>query len=107
MWPHNSRSAKGPELPWAVMSSKGLLRVSLQLSTLKATRSESKFESTTRQASFATVRSPACGQIIGPHLNRLIDAYVEEGGELMAVGNENEKELVLSIAQDKVKQFEN
>jgi putative peptide zinc metalloprotease protein len=62
---------------------------------------------TRAQVEALTVRSPACGQIIGPHLNRLIDAYVEEGGELMAVGNENEKELVLSIAQDKVKQFEN
>ena len=58
------------------------------------------------QVSALTLRAPAAGQVVGSRLDQLVGTYVEEGEELLAIGSESEKELVISIAQENVHQFE-
>ena len=48
------------------------------------------------------VYAPVGGRIVARNLRNLLGTYVEEGTELLAVGDERRKELRVSIAQDQV-----
>jgi len=45
------------------------------------------------------VRAPASGRIISRNLEELVGQYVKLGTEIMAIGTEDDKELVISVAQ--------
>ena len=45
------------------------------------------------------VRAPVSGKIIGRSLDQLLGAYLPEGEPMLSIGNENSKELVVSVDQ--------
>ena len=59
-----------------------------------------------KQVDGLVVRAPAAGQIVGRTLPLLRDSYLREGDELCRIGQENEKEVQLSIHQDDVQAFQ-
>jgi putative peptide zinc metalloprotease protein len=50
--------------------------------------------------------APAGGQIVGRNLNAWLGRYVERGTELLQIGDESAKEVMLAIAQDDVELFQ-
>jgi len=58
-----------------------------------------------RRVAQLTVRAPEPGRVIGRQLATLAGRYLEIGDELLAIGDENRKELRVSIAQSDVTRF--
>lgn len=52
-----------------------------------------------------TIRAAVAGKAIGRNLAAKLGAWCEEGDEILSIGDEASKELVLSIAQSDVKTF--
>ena len=48
------------------------------------------------------VHAPVAGRVVARNLKNLVDTYVSEGTELLAIGDERWKELRLSISHDEV-----
>ncbi len=48
------------------------------------------------------ITAPVAGQVVARNLQNLLDTYVSEGTELLAIGDERWKELRLSIPHDEV-----
>ncbi len=48
------------------------------------------------------VFAPVAGRVVARELDDAIGTYVSEGAELMAVGNERRKELLVSVAQQQI-----
>lgn len=48
------------------------------------------------------VYAPVTGRIVARELNNTIGTYVKEGAELLAVGDERRKELLVSVAQQEI-----
>jgi putative peptide zinc metalloprotease protein len=48
------------------------------------------------------IHAPVAGRVVARNLKNLIDTYVSEGSELLAIGDERWKELRLSISHDEV-----
>ena len=57
------------------------------------------------QLSQLTVRAAQRGHIIGRNIEKLVGRYLREGDQILIVGDENRKELQLSIAQDDLAMF--
>ena len=57
------------------------------------------------QLSNSTVIAPASGRVITRDLSSLIGSYVREGEEILAIGDEGSKEIVMAVAQQDVKAF--
>jgi putative peptide zinc metalloprotease protein len=55
-----------------------------------------------QQCDHLRVFAPVDGRVVARNLRNLIGTYVQEGDELMAVGDEQRKELLVSIAHDQV-----
>jgi hypothetical protein len=55
-----------------------------------------------QQCDHLQVFAPVDGRVVARNLRNLIGTHVQEGDELMAVGDERRKELLVSIAQDQV-----
>lgn len=53
-----------------------------------------------------TVRAPEAGKIIGRRLEALRGVYLEEGDKLLEIGNDKQKEIRLSIAQNDLDRFQ-
>ncbi len=49
-----------------------------------------------------SVRAPVAGRIVARTIAQQIGTYVESGQELLAIGNESSKDLVVSIGDDKI-----
>lgn len=52
-----------------------------------------------------TVRAPAAGIVIGRHLDALEGTWLSRGDAIVSLGDENQKELRLAIAQEDVNAF--
>ncbi len=52
-----------------------------------------------------TVRAPCAGNIIRRNLNTLLGTYLKDGDEILSLGDESNKELRLSIAQEDLDTF--
>ena len=48
------------------------------------------------------MHAPVAGRIVGRNLDNAIGTYVEEGTELLAVGNELAKELLVSVSHEQI-----
>jgi putative peptide zinc metalloprotease protein len=57
------------------------------------------------QLSQSSVVAPAGGRVITRDLDSLIGSYVQEGEEILAIGNESQKEILMAVAQQDVKTF--
>ena len=57
------------------------------------------------QVAEMTLRAPRAGRVIGRDLDALIGTYVEPGTTLMAIGVENDKEILLSISEERIETF--
>ena len=53
-----------------------------------------------QQCDHLRVLAPVDGRVVARNLRNLIGTYVNEGDELMAVGDERRKELLISVAQE-------
>ena len=71
------------------------------------TRRAQQEEYDQRQAQLARAKltAPAAGTILSPNVHLLSGRYVQEGEELLTIGEESNKELELSIAQENVDFF--
>ena len=58
-----------------------------------------------REVDGLTIRAPRSGKIIGRNLASLRGMYAEKGTQLLEIGNEEHKELRLSVAQDDIDRF--
>ena len=58
-----------------------------------------------QQVAGLEIKAPMAGQIITNHLDALVGTFVQTGQELLSIGDETQKELVLSIAQEDGKLF--
>ncbi len=54
-----------------------------------------------------TVRATRSGRIVGRNLDALVGLYIRAGDELFTIGNEQLKELRISVAQEDFDAFEN
>ena len=52
-----------------------------------------------------TIRASSDGKIIGRGLEALVGKYVAEGAELLMIGNEQQKQLTMSVPQEEVETF--
>ena len=55
-----------------------------------------------RQLAGLRVYAPVAGQIVARNLHNTIGTYVQEGAELLAVGDERRKELLVSVGQEQI-----
>jgi len=53
-----------------------------------------------------TVRAPESGNVIGRRLEAMRGVYLEEGDKLLEIGNDEQKEIRVSIAQDDLNRFQ-
>lgn len=51
------------------------------------------------------VRAPMAGRVVSEDLDALVGTYFNEGQELLVIGDESKKELVVSISQDDAELF--
>ena len=58
-----------------------------------------------REVDGLTIRAPRPGMIVGRNLASLRGMYAEKGTQLLEIGNEEHKELRLSVAQDDIDRF--
>jgi len=61
---------------------------------------ETKQREKARQVDQLTVRAPTSGQILGRNLASRLGSYLSEGEEIIAIGNEKQKEFRFSVAQE-------
>jgi len=59
-----------------------------------------QFSEKRKQADQLTVRAPCSGMVTGRHLANLIGTYVSAGDELVTVGDERHKRLLISVSQE-------
>lgn len=52
-----------------------------------------------------TVRAPSAGQVIRRNLATLLGTYIEQGDEILSLGDDSRKELRVSVAQDDLDAF--
>lgn len=71
------------------------------LQTLQAKRTELQ-----QRLEGLLVRAPAAGRVIGRNLDSMLGQYVAAGTQLMAIGTEDRKELLASVAQEDVDSFQ-
>lgn len=57
-----------------------------------------------REYDSLTVRAEVAGRVVAPRLATMQGAFVQQGVELVSIGNESEKELILSIGHNEVEQ---
>ena len=67
--------------------------------------SDFSLEERTRQRSRFRVLAPISGSVVSDELDSLIGTYLDEGHELMVIGDERQKEIRLSIAQSDARAF--
>lgn len=95
------------ELELAVQQSELRSRVYRQQEQIAAAQAEDearhalevKRRERSNQVAELTIRSPVDGQVLQADLQSLTGTYVAEGTELLSIGDEQQKELVLSVAQ--------
>jgi putative peptide zinc metalloprotease protein len=58
------------------------------------------------QVAEMTMRAPRAGRVIGRDLDILVGTYVEPGTMLMAIGVEENKEIRLSISEERIETFQ-
>ena len=103
------------DLDLALQQSDGRLRTLRnreQLAALEAELAEHKNltdrrEEKRREAAHLKVVAPCPGQVLTPHPEQLVGTYADIGRELVALGDEDHKELVLSIDQEDIASFQN
>ncbi|MDA0660589.1 MAG: efflux RND transporter periplasmic adaptor subunit [Planctomycetota bacterium] len=59
---------------------------------------EQRLVASRRQYEGLSIRAPIAGRVMGRNIQQRVETYVEQGAELLCVGNDNHKELVLSVA---------
>ena len=71
------------------------------------TRQNVRLQLDERQHQLAGLRllAPSDGKVISQDLDSLVGTFLEQGRELLTIGNERQKELQVSIAQDDAKLF--
>jgi putative peptide zinc metalloprotease protein len=102
------------DLDLALEQSAGRLRTLRnreQLAALEAELAEHKNltdrrEEKRREAAHLEVDAPCPGQVLTPHPEQLVGTYADIGRELVALGDEDHKELVLSIDQEDIASFQ-
>lgn len=67
---------------------------------------EDKLSERAFQLENLAVRAPQSGRVIARELAALLDTFVKEGSEILAIGDEFRKEMQFSIAQQDVSTFE-
>ncbi len=73
---------------------------SQQLRTL-----QKQFDEKSEELERLVVRAPCAGKIVGRNLNTLEGTYLTKGSRLLSIGNEDAKEVRLSIAQQDMLDF--
>jgi putative peptide zinc metalloprotease protein len=58
-----------------------------------------------RQLEKLTVRSPLAGQVLSRNLAALVGTYLTAGTEILAIGDEQQKELRVSVGQEEIDAF--
>ncbi|NIL98010.1 MAG: HlyD family efflux transporter periplasmic adaptor subunit, partial [Planctomycetales bacterium] len=53
-----------------------------------------------------TIRAPAAGTVVRRQLDRLLGTYLQQGDEILSIGNGQQKEVRLSVAQEDVDLFQ-
>ena len=102
------------DLDLALEQSEGRLRTLRnreQLAALEAELAEHKNltdrrEEKRREAAHLEIVAPCPGQVLTPHPEQLVGTYAAVGRELVALGDEDHKELVLSIDQEDIASFQ-
>ena len=64
-----------------------------------------QLEQKREQVNGLTIHAPCEGQIVGRNLDALVGRYLEPGAELLSIGNEQQKELRVSISQGDIDVF--
>jgi multidrug resistance efflux pump len=87
------------------------LRKRDQLAALQAELAEHKNLTDRREqkrgeAAYLELVAPCAGQVLTPHPEQLLGTYAATGQELVALGDEDHKELVLSIDQEDIESFQ-
>ena len=59
-----------------------------------------------REAAHLKIVAPCAGQVLTAHPEQLLGTYANEGQELVALGDEDHKELVLSVDQEDIESFQ-
>jgi putative peptide zinc metalloprotease protein len=101
------------DLQLALQQSQLLSRVAEQKQKLaeqqaeqeKAEALKKRIEERQQQVNRLLVRAPRSGKIIGRDLDTLSGAYLKDGAQILAIGNEAQKELQISVAQDDLDAF--
>lgn len=65
---------------------------------------EERWSELCRRRDALHIRAPVDGLIVGRRLAELLGTYVREGEELLAIGQDDQKEFVLSLPQEQVEQ---
>ncbi|MEO8497832.1 MAG: efflux RND transporter periplasmic adaptor subunit, partial [Planctomycetota bacterium] len=61
-----------------------------------------RLEEVQRRTAGLRVLAPASGRVIGRNLDQRIGSYLREGTEVLAIGDEQRKELIVSVGQQEV-----
>lgn len=82
---------------------------SLGLAEASLRRSESlkrKLAEIEEQLDSMQIKTPVDGEILTPRLDELKNRYVHHGTELIQIGSRNSKEILVSIGEDEIDQYE-
>ncbi len=55
-----------------------------------------------RRTDALRVLAPVGGRVVSHNLHQIVGVYVQEGGDLLAIGDERRKELVVSVGQEEI-----
>jgi putative peptide zinc metalloprotease protein len=96
------------DLSLAVEQSRAKERIYLDEAKIAAAQIESanrqalekRLAEKTEQAGHLWVRSPTSGRVVARTLSQKARTYLKEGEELLVIGNENEKEVLVAIPHD-------
>jgi hypothetical protein len=64
-----------------------------------------EYQQRSEQLARSKLSAPAKGKVLAADVQRLIGTYVQEGDELLSIGEESHKKIELSIAQEDVELF--
>lgn len=78
----------------------------LQMEEASRRSFEKQLAERSAQLNSLTVRAPRDGRVIARQLKTIRDKYYEEGAELLRIGDEQSKELQISISQDDIDAFQ-
>ncbi len=93
------------DLRLATLRNRG--QIAAQQAELAARQSlQERCDAKRRQVELLRIVAPCAGHVLTPHPEQLLGTYAEEGRELLAVGDECSKELVLSIDETDVESFQ-